>query len=108
MNETLQTILTRRSIRAFKPDMLPRETIDAIIEAGLYAPSGMNTHALGVGSCWIHRAAETFAMPHWQELLTSLGLTGDYEGIGNCVLGYAACDLPAAPARKEGRVFYAE
>ena len=43
MNPTLETILTRRSIRAFKPDMLPRETIDAIIEAGLYAPSGMNT-----------------------------------------------------------------
>jgi len=43
MNEIMQTILTRRSIRAFKPDMLPRETIDAIIEAGLYAPSGMNT-----------------------------------------------------------------
>ena len=35
MNETMQTILTRRSIRAFKPDMLPRETIDAIIEAGI-------------------------------------------------------------------------
>ena len=32
MNPTLETILTRRSIRAFKPDMLPRETIDAIIE----------------------------------------------------------------------------
>ena len=172
MNPTLETILTRRSIRAFKPDMLPRETIDAIIEAGLYAPSGMNTqntvivaitdqetrdrlsrdnasvmgvdrdpfygapvvlvvlaekgrrtyvhdgalvmgnlmlaaHALGVGSCWIHRAAETFEMPHWKELLASLGLTGDYEGIGNCVLGYADCALPAPPARKEGRVYYA-
>jgi nitroreductase len=65
-------------------------------------------HALGVGSCWIHRAAETFEMPHWKELLTSLGLTGDYEGIGNCVLGYADCELPAPPARREGRVFYAE
>ena len=43
MNETMQAILTRRSVRAYKPDMLPRETIDAIIEAGLYAPSGMNT-----------------------------------------------------------------
>ena len=64
-------------------------------------------HALGVGSCWIHRAAETFEMPHWKELLASLGLTGDYEGIGNCVLGYADCDLPAPPARKEGRVYYA-
>ena len=51
-------------------------------------------------------AAETFEMPHWKEFLVSLGLTGDYEGIGNCVLGYADCDLPAAPARKEGRVYY--
>jgi nitroreductase len=172
VNPTLNTILTRRSIRAFKPDMLPRETIDAIIEAGLYAPSGMNTqntviiaitdkdtrdrlsranaavmgsdrdpfygapvvlvvlaekgrrtyihdgalvmgnlmlaaHALGVGSCWIHRAAETFAMPEWREFLASLGLTGDYEGIGNCVLGYPDGDLPAAPPRREGRVYYA-
>ena len=43
MNPTIETIKTRRSIRRFKSDMLPRETIDAIIEAGLYAPSGMNT-----------------------------------------------------------------
>ena len=35
MNETMQTLLTRRFVRAFKPDMLPRETIDAIIEAGI-------------------------------------------------------------------------
>ena len=39
----------------------------------------------------------------------SLGLEGDYEGIGNCILGYVDMDeLPAAPARREGRVFYAE
>ncbi len=173
MNQTMQTILTRRSIRKFKPDMLPREIIDQIIEAGLYAPSGMNTqntvivaitdksirdrlaldnaavmgsdrdpfygapvvlvvlaekgrrtlvhdgslvmgnlmlaaHALGVGSCWIHRAQETFDMPVWKEFLSSLGLEGDYEGIGNCVLGYTDGEEPAAPARREGRVFYAE
>jgi nitroreductase len=35
MNPAIETILTRRSVRAFKPDMLPRETIDVIIEAGL-------------------------------------------------------------------------
>ena len=52
MNETMQTILTRRSIRAFKPDMLPRETIDAIIEAGLYAPSGMNTQGVRLVDLW--------------------------------------------------------
>lgn len=33
---------TRRSIRKFKPDAVPQELIDKIIEAGLYAPSGMN------------------------------------------------------------------
>jgi hypothetical protein len=47
-------------------------------------------------------------MPHRKEFLSSLGLTGDYEGIGNCVLGYADCELPAPPARKEGRVYYAD
>ena len=174
MNPSIETILTRRSIRRFKPDMLPRKTIGQIIEAGLYAPSGMNTqntvivaitnpeirdrlsranaavmdserdpfygapvvlvvlaekgrrtyvhdgslvmgnlmlaaHALGVGSCWIHRAKETFDQPEWKEWLASLGLEGDYEGIGNCVLGYMDLEeLPAAPARREGRVFYAE
>ena len=65
-------------------------------------------HALGVGSCWIHRAAETVEMPHWKEFLASLGLTGDYEGIGNCILGYTDGEEPAAPPRKEGRVFYVE
>jgi nitroreductase len=65
-------------------------------------------HALGVGSCWIHRAAETFDMPEWKEFLAALGLTGDYEGIGNCILGYPDGDLPPAPPRREGRVFYAE
>lgn len=173
MNQTIDTIKTRRSIRRYKPDMLPRETIDQIIEAGLYAASGMNTqntviiaitdketrdrlacdnaavmgadrdpfygapvvlvvlasrergtyvhdgslvmgnlmlaaHALGVGSCWIHRAKETFDQPAWKEWLASLGLEGDYEGIGNCILGYTDGDEPAAPARREGRVFYAE
>ena len=33
---------TRRSIRKFKPDAVPQELMDKIIEAGLYAPSGMN------------------------------------------------------------------
>ena len=41
MNEVLQAIKTRRSIRKFKLDMPRREDIDQIIEAGLYAASGM-------------------------------------------------------------------
>ena len=65
-------------------------------------------HALGVGSCWIHRAQETFDQPEWKAFLKSLGLEGDYEGIGNCILGYTDGEEPAAPARREGRVFFAE
>ena len=42
MNEVLKALRERRSIRKFKPDMPKKEDIDAIIEAGLYAPSGMN------------------------------------------------------------------
>jgi nitroreductase len=42
MNEVLKAMKQRRSIRAFKPDAVPAELIDQIIEAGLYAASGMN------------------------------------------------------------------
>lgn len=41
MTEIQQNIITRRSIRKYKPDMLPKETIDRIIEAGTYAATGM-------------------------------------------------------------------
>lgn len=42
MNETIKTMLTRRSCKSFKPEPLPEDIINQIIEAGLYAPSGMN------------------------------------------------------------------
>ena len=41
MNEVLKAIKERRSIRSFKPDMPPKEDLEQIVEAGLYAPSGM-------------------------------------------------------------------
>ncbi len=171
MNETIRNMITRRSCRAFKPDMLPQDVIDQIIEAGLYAASGRNTqspiilavtnkavrdelselnrrflpgaahdpfygapvvlavlaprsvstylydgslvignmmlaaHALGVGSCWIHRAKETFDDPAGKAILTAHGITGDYEGIGNCVLGYPAADPEQPLPRKDDRVY---
>lgn len=40
--EVFEAIKTRRSIRRYKPDMVPDELLDRIIEAGLYAASGMN------------------------------------------------------------------
>jgi hypothetical protein len=59
-----------------------------------------------VGSCWIHRAKETFETLEGKELLKNLGITGDYEGIGNCVLGYPVEPLKDAPPRKENYVYY--
>lgn len=41
MNETLTTLNTRRSIRRYRPEQVRPETLDAILEAGTYAPSAM-------------------------------------------------------------------
>lgn len=173
MTELLKKIQTRRSIRSFKSDMIPREILDQIIEAGTYAPSGMNrqtpiiiavtnkemrdklsrmnakimgtdsdpfygapvvlivlaskerptylydgslvmanlmlaAHELGIGSCWIHRAKEEFESEEGKEILKSLGIEGEYEGIGHCVLGYVNGEYPVASERKENWVYYIE
>lgn len=39
-NETLKVLENRRSCRKFKPDMISKEELDAIIKAGTYAPTG--------------------------------------------------------------------
>ena len=62
--------------------------------------------SLGLGSCWVHRAKEEFELPEFKELLINLGLEGEYEGIGHCVLGWPATGLPEPLPRKEGRVFF--
>lgn len=170
---TIEMIKDRRSIRKYKSEAVPREIIEKIVDAGLYAASGMNrqqtivvaitdketrdrlakdnasimgrdgdpfygapavlvvlaaadcftgiydgslvmgnlmlaAHSLGVDSCWIHRARETFEMPQWKQFLKDLGVEGDYIGIGNCILGYRDMEYPQAPERKEKRVFFAE
>lgn len=60
----------------------------------------------GVASCWIHRAKEVFDSEEGKSILKDLGIEGDYEGIGNCILGYADGEIPAASERKSDRVFY--
>lgn len=175
MSEVINSIISRRSVRKYKPDMIPKEVLDKIIEAGTYAATGMNmqspiiiavtdkklrdelsvlnarimgkgedfdpfygapvvlvvladkskptyiydgslvmgnlmlaAHDLGIGSCWIHRAKEEFELPKGRELLKSLGIDGEYEGIGHCVLGYADCPDAEAPARKDSYVYYVQ
>ncbi len=63
-------------------------------------------YTLGIGSCWIHRAKQEFETDEYKKLLADLGINGDYEGIGHCVIGYPDCELPEPLARKDGRVFY--
>lgn len=41
MGETLQIIKERRSVKRYKPDMVPEELIRKVAEAGTWAPSGM-------------------------------------------------------------------
>ena len=45
MNEVLKAIRERRSIRAFQEKMPPKEDIQQIVEAGLYAPNGKGRQA---------------------------------------------------------------
>ena len=136
MNETIKTLLERRSIRGYKKDLVPAEILDQILEAGEYAPSGMGmqgtmmvvtqnaelvaklsqmnadvmgnlmnaAHALGVDSCWIHRAREVFDSPEGKALKAQWGVPESYVGIGHCVLGYRSGEYPEAKARKAGFV----
>ena len=171
MNDVLETIKSRRSIRKYKSDMVPQDKLGKIIEAGTYAATGMGkqspiiiavtnkelrdklsamnakvmgvnsdpfygapvvlivladksrptyvydgslvmgnlmleAEAQGIGSCWIHRAKEEFESEEGKELLKSLGIEGDYEGIGHCVLGYADGPTPKAAPRKDSYVYY--
>ncbi len=43
MMELIQAVKTRRSIRRFKPDPVPRELLAGILGEALWAPSAMNT-----------------------------------------------------------------
>ena len=168
MNQTLQDLKTRRSCRRYRPEQIKESELEQILEAGVFAPTGMgmqspkivvvqdketieelskmnakimgvtsdpfygaptvlivladknrNTyledgslvmghlmnaaHAVGVASCWIHRAKEEFESEEGKALLRKWGIEGDYAGIGHCILGYAAegGEAPAKPRKED-------
>ncbi len=173
MAETMQTLLTRRSCRSYKPDMPDRKTLETILQAGTYAPTGMGRQSpvilavtnkalrdrlsqlnaqvmgrdtdpfygapvvlvvlynravstgiydgslvmgnllnaaadQGLAGCWIHRAKEVFNTEEGKAILRQYGIEGDWEGVGNCILGYPAA-APSSPApRKSDYVHWAE
>lgn len=63
-------------------------------------------YSLGVNSCWIHRARETFATKYGKELLKKWGLNENYVGIGNVVLGYSNIEMPKPSKRKENYIIF--
>ena len=65
------------------------------------------THAVGLAGCWIHRAKEIFNSAEGKAMLKEWGIEGDYEGIGNCIIGYPATDTQTAQKpRKPDYVHY--
>ena len=62
--------------------------------------------SIGLGSIWINRAKQEFEMELGKEILRSLGIEGDYEGVGHCALGYIDKPLPPPAPRKPNSVYY--
>ena len=46
MNEVYRNLLERRSIRKYEDRPVPEELLDAVLQAGIHAPSGMNTQGV--------------------------------------------------------------
>lgn len=66
----------------------------------------IEAESLGLGSCWIHRAKEEFETEYGKQLLKELGIEGEYEGIGNLILGYGDGEKPRPKPRKENYVYH--
>lgn len=83
--------------------VLADKTVGTYLEDGsLVMGNLMNAAwALGVDSCWIHRAKEEMESPEGKELLAKWGIEGEYAGIGHCILGYADGPVPQAKPRKK-------
>lgn len=85
--------------------VLARKDVGTNIYDGTLVMENMMIAAqsLGLGSCWIHRAKETFETEEGKKILAELGIADEYVGIGNCILGYAAPDAlkPQAPRKED-------
>ncbi|MCL2672005.1 MAG: nitroreductase family protein [Clostridiales bacterium] len=62
------------------------------------------THALGLGSVWVHRARQMFESAEGKALKAAWGLAESLEGIGICALGWPLGEVPDAAERRAGRI----
>ena len=82
--------------------LAPKSNKNSIYDASLIMGNLMQAaHAVGLGSCWIHRAKEIFSSAEGKAMLKEWGIEGDYEGIGHVALGYALNEPAEAKPRKE-------
>ena len=83
-----------------------KEVPTYIYDGSLVMGNLMNAaESLGVASIWIHRAKEEFDSEFGKNILAKLGISGEYEGIGHCALGYAAEPAKEAAPRKSNYVY---
>ena len=81
-------------------------SVHAVQDGSLVMGNLMNAaHAIGLGSCWINRAKESFETDEGKALLKKWGIEGEYIGVGNCILGYPD-EEPAMKPRKENYVYF--
>lgn len=85
--------------------VLVKDGILTNVEDGSLALGNMlnAAHAIGLGSCWIHRCKQMFESEYGKELLKKAGLEG-YIGVGCCILGYPDGGIPAKKPRKSDYV----
>lgn len=67
MNETIRTILFRRSVRAYTDEPVPAELLETILNCGIYAPSGGNHQEVRLTALTNPEHIETLRMLVWQE-----------------------------------------
>ena len=78
-----------------------------VYDGSLVMGNMMNAAAeLGVSSCWIHRAKEVFETEEGKAILREAGVEGEYQGIGNLILGYDDHGTRSAAPRKENYVYW--
>ena len=85
--------------------VLADKTVNTYIEDGSLVMGNLMhaAYALGVDSCWIHRARQEVESEEGKALLRKWGLPETLVGVGNCILGYPD-EEPAPKPRREGRI----
>ena len=69
MNETIKTILSRRSVRSYTDRPVPEETLECILSCGIHAPSGRNLQEITLTAVTNPKRIEQIRMLAWQEFL---------------------------------------